>query len=243
VRRRLDVALDGGASLAVPGLLLAVLAGPLLACAPTTSVERGAALFVDPATSGSPSNYVSCATCHATGAVPPDWIPAGGSLAGVVGRPHYFGGGELDLRAAVNFCLFRFMRAPRREWFTAEDPRGRDLLAYLETLEGPTDPVPWTLGRLDRPLPPGDAVRGARTWDRACRGCHGAVGDGQGRTSAFVPVLPGAIVEEHPGDERARIVEKVRNGSFYGAGGEMPPFSLERIDDAALADLLAHLGF
>jgi thiosulfate dehydrogenase len=200
-------------------------------------------MFVDPAVSGAPDAYASCATCHATGPIPPDWIPAGGTLAGVVGRPHFFGGGELDLRAAVNFCLRRFMRAPRRETFTEDDPRGRDLLAYLETLDGSPAPVPWTLGRIDRPLPPGDAGRGEAVWRRACRGCHGDAGTGAGRLSPVVSVLPGDLANEHRGEERERIVEKVRNGSFYGAGGEMPPFSLELVDDGMLADVIAYLGF
>ncbi len=221
---------------------LIVAALSLAACAPPTPAERGAALFDDPGLSGSPSNAMACATCHETGAIPAGRIPVGGTLAGVTGRPSFFGGGELDLRAAINFCLRRFMRAPALEPLTIDDPQGLDLLRYLETLAGPADAVPFTLGDLADDLPPGDATRGAATWNAACRGCHGAPSSGASRLASYVTLVPDATLEEHGTEARARVIEKVRNGSFYGAGGEMPPFSLERLTDAQLADVLSFLA-
>ena len=214
----------------------------LAGCADTTPQERGAALFVAPDLSGSPTNAASCATCHATGAIPADWIPVGGTLAGVTKRPSFFGGGELDLRTSINFCLRRFMRSPAIEPLTEDDPRGRDLLSYLETLEGPADAVPWTLGDIADDLPPGDAARGSVVWDAACRGCHGEPRTGAGRLSSLVAILPDETLEEHGAEARLRTIEKVRNGQFYGAGGDMPPYSIELISDQQLADVLAHLG-
>ncbi len=222
--------------------VLAVAALSLVACAPPTPVERGAALFDDPGLSESSSNAMACSTCHVPGAIPAGRIPVGGSLAGVTQRPSFFGGGELDLRAAINFCLRRFMRAPAREPLRADDPRGRDLLSYLETLDGPPDAVPFTLGDLADDLPPGDAARGAATWDAACRNCHGAPSTGADRLAAYVTLIPDATIEEHGDEARIRTIEKVRNGQFYGAGGEMPPFSLERLSDAELADVLSFLA-
>ena len=224
-------------------LLTAVGALILLAgCADTTPEERGAALFVAPELSDSPTNAASCATCHATGAIPANWIPVGGTLAGVTQRPSFFGGGELDLRAAVNFCLRRFMRAPAIEPLGENDERGRDLLSYLETLAGPADAVPWTLGSIADDLPPGDAARGSGVWDAACRGCHGQSRTGAGRLSALVAILPDETIEEHGEDARLRTIEKVRNGQFYEAGGDMAPYSVELLSDQQLADVLAHLG-
>ena len=34
----------------------------------------------------------------------------------------------------------------------------------------------------------------------------------------------------------------VRHGGFLGYGGEMPPFSVEKLSDAELADLIEYLG-
>lgn len=211
-------------------------------CADTTPEERGAALFVSPALSGSPTNSVSCATCHAAGPVPVGVILPGGSLAGVTLRPSYWGGGELDLRAAINFCIRRFMRGPAVQTLSADDPRGLDLLAYLETVDGTGEAVPWTLGSLVDDLPPGDLARGAVVWSAACRGCHGDIHTGAGRLSDAVAILPEATLEEHGDESRLRTIEKVRNGQFYGAGGDMAPFSAELLSDQQLADVLLHLG-
>ncbi len=229
-----------GALLTVAALVVA--AHVTASCAPPSPAERGEALFSEPGLSDSPSNAMSCATCHATGAVPAGWLPVGGTLAGVTGRPSFFGGGEPDLRAAINFCLRRFMRAPAREPLAADDARGLDLLSYLDSLEGPADAVPFTLGDLADDLPDGDAARGASTWADACRSCHGAPSTGAGRLASYVTRVPDETILEHGNDARIRTIEKVRNGQFYGAGGEMPPFSMERLSDAQLADVLAFLS-
>lgn len=102
--------------------------------------------------------------------------------------------------------------------------------------------MPWTLGSIADDLPPGDAARGAVVWDAACRGCHGAIHTGVGRLSDAVAILPEDTIEEHGAEARLRTIEKVRNGQFYGAGGDMAPFSEELLSAAQLADVLAHLG-
>ena len=95
-------------------------------------------------------------------------------------------------------------------------------------------------------LPPGDANRGPQVYDAACRSCHGAADSGQGRLAARIPALPGAVVQDHAGYSptllRVVFVEKVRHGSFFGYGGDMPPFSRTALSDADLADLLTWFG-
>jgi thiosulfate dehydrogenase len=106
--------------------------------------------------------------------------------------------------------------------------------------------VPFTVVQTVGPLPRGDAERGAELFERACSGCHGALGDGAGALSPRVPVLPDATLADHadytPADVRLVFVEKVRHGGFFGYGGVMPPFSLEVLSDAELSDVLEALG-
>lgn len=222
--------------------VLALMLLSLAACSDgTTAEQRGEALFHDPAMSPSTANAVTCATCHRTSDAPDTRILAGGSLLGVSNRETYFGGRERDLRAAVNYCLRRFMRHPSREPLSASDARGLDLLSYLDTLEGPNDSVPWSLSLVDGNLPAGDAVRGAEIYDNGCRYCHGDTTTGTGRLTPFIAAIPTDTIEEH--EEFARIisVQKVRAGAFYGLGGDMAPFSPEVLDDQALADVIEYI--
>jgi len=211
-------------------------------CADRTAAARGEALFSDPSLAGSSLNAVSCATCHSTGDDPR--LLAGGSLRGVVARPSYWGGSELDLRAAIEDCLYFFMRAPVRDALPEGDGRGRDLLAYLDTLgDAPATAVPFTVPpTLPSALAPGDAARGAALYDRGCRSCHGAPHTGAGAPSPLAPVVPEATIAEHGSFAPQIVVAKIRHGGFYGIGGAMPPFSVETASDQDLADLVAALG-
>lgn len=224
--------------------LMWVVSCALVACAPRTTAERGEVLFSDPGASGSSLNAASCATCHAPGDVPADVVLAGGSLRGVLGRSSYWGGTVLDPREAVNACLYYFMRASTREALAVDDPRGEDLLAYLETLgTDPSSDVAFTVpATLPATLPTGDAARGAIVFARACHVCHGDPHTGTGRPSVLAPIIPDATLAEHGTFARTVAIAKVRHGGFYGIGGAMPPFSLETLDDAALADVLEYLA-
>lgn len=234
---------------AIPGL--AVVAMTLGACGGETSEvvvsaeERGAARFADPGL-GREGNVVACADCHATSIPPaPDGLP-GADLVNVASRPTYWGGQEDDLLDAVNTCLFWFMG--RSTPLQPEDPEGVDLYAYLASLDGDdgAPPRPFTIGDVEWPGE-GDAARGGSIYDRSCAWCHGALHTGDGAESPAAPVLPDDTIAAHPlGDytEEARrlvFVEKVRHGPFLGYGGTMPPFSLEVISDAELADLLTFM--
>jgi mono/diheme cytochrome c family protein len=220
-------------------LLLALAAA---GCTERMPEERGEALFSDPGLSPSASNEVACVTCHTAGPETPEVILAGGTLMNVLGRPHYWGGAIPDAREAINFCLRSFMRDPRPAPLAVDDPQGLDLLAYLETLgTAPSPPVPFTVPRsVPTMLPEGDPARGAAIYESACRTCHGSVNDGLGGLTA-APVIPTETLMEHPENEAgAVIVARIRHGGFFGIGGEeMPPFSVERITDQDIADILA----
>lgn len=215
------------------------------ACVERTAVERGEALFRSPSVSPSPTNALSCRTCHTPGEQAPTEILSGGSLANVLGRPTFWGGRVRDVREAVNDCLRFFMRHPAAEGLSADDERGLDLLAYLESLgREPSEPVAFTVPLDITDITPGDATRGAVLYDAACVTCHGAPGSGDGRIVEQAAVIPDETVAEH-GIElgRAFTVSKVRHAQFFGIGGDMPPFSLEVLTDAQLADIVAYMGY
>ncbi|MCC7542602.1 MAG: c-type cytochrome [Deltaproteobacteria bacterium] len=228
-------------------LWVACLAVVVLAssCDERTAIERGEALFRSPDASPSPTNTISCRTCHAPAAVPANQILSGGSLAGVVGRPSFWGGRVRDLREAVNDCLRFFMRHPSAEGLSMDDERGLDLLAYLESLAaGPSDVVPFTVPLDVVDIASGDAVRGRALFDAGCHVCHGAPSTGDQRLVPQAAVIPDETIAEH-GVElgRAFTVGKVRHAQFFGIGGDMPPFSFEVLPDDQLADILAYLGY
>ncbi len=212
-----------------------------------TPEERGAARMTDP-TLGRAGNLVACRDCHAAGGESAPRL-SGAALDRAVDRPSYWGGQESDLLRSVNQCLYWFMG--RSEPLVAGDAQGDDLYAYLKSLGGDdalAAPQPFTLGLLQWPGP-GDAARGATVYEEACASCHGDKSTGEGALVPSSPKLPEDTLAAHADEkgydaEQRRIVfvEKVRHGPFIGYGGTMPPFSLEVISDADLADLLTYLG-
>ena len=130
------------------------------------AAQLGEGLFSDPALSTSRLNRFSCATCHAMAPGAPLVLPgrfdSGYNLAGVAGRPSWWGGYATSLLGAVNVCIEEFMggRALR-----PEDPEARQLGAYLAE-NSPPEPqpaAPFTIVRQVTPLEGlgGDAGRGA----------------------------------------------------------------------------------
>lgn len=214
-------------------------------CEDRTAAERGEALFSSPRLSPSPTNTISCRTCHAPAEAPANEILSGGSLAGVVGRPSFWGGRVRELREAVNDCLRFFMRHPSIEGLSMDDERGLDLLAYLESLgTGPSEAAPFTIPLDVVDIAAGDAIRGRALYDAGCLACHGAPSTGDQRLVPQAAVIPDETIAEHGVDlGRAFTVGKVRHAQFFGIGGDMPPFSLEVLPDDQLADILAYLGY
>ena len=214
-----------------------------------SAVEHGEALFNDPAVAKTSFNDYACSTCHGESADPDGVVLPGAPLAGVTRRPSYWGGQEVDLLRAVNHCLYYFMLkdAP----YTADDVEARAIYAYLESISGEgtsAEPAPFTVVGPVLDLPAGDAGRGAVVFNQACASCHGAPHTGEGRLVPRAPSLPEQTIMEHPPEEytplerRLVFVEKTRHGGFLGYGGQMPPFSIEKLPDSDLADLLSFFG-
>lgn len=214
-----------------------------------TAIEHGKALFYDQAIPGTvPSGY-SCATCHDAENGSGNILRPGAALAGVTKRASYWGGQEVELLRAINQCLYYFMLEDR-PW-TPEDTDAQAIFAYLESISGEgtdTKEQPFTVVRDIVDMQAGDSARGAKVFDRACAFCHGAPKTGKGKSVAKAPSLPDATLAAHPPDKysdldrRLVFVEKTRHGGFLGYGGQMPPFSLEKLSDADMAEVLAFLG-
>jgi thiosulfate dehydrogenase len=233
--------------------LLAACAGseetPGVEITEVTPADRGAKLFRDPTIANYAFNHFSCATCHeAEPGSTASLILPGAPLAGVTRRTSFWGGQEIDLLGAVNTCLFYFMF--KDEPWTADDEDAQLVYAYLDSLPaaGPAS-VPFTIRQTSEMPPPGDAERGSSLYDEACVRCHGTSHAGVGRLDEdLVPVLPEEPLEDHPlgeytAEERILVfVEKIRHGAFLGAGGPMPPFSMETLSDQDVGDILTFLG-
>lgn len=188
----------------------------------------------------------SCADCHRLSGSDqsPHRLRPGAPLGGVTRRPHFWGGTEPSLLAAINHCRTWFMN--QGQAWTKDDPQAIALYAFLDSLPAEL-PEAWTFAAVDRlaPVPLGSAAQGEPQYTAACAWCHGAAVTGKGRLSAAVPRLPGDTFAAHPGYTDAQVwavfVEKVRHGPFWGYGGVMPPFGQETLTDAQLGDLLAYL--
>lgn len=212
-----------------------------------TPEERGEALLGDTSL-GRAGNLVACNDCHAAGGEGAPRL-SGAPLDRAVDRPSFWGGQENDLLRSVNQCLYWFMG--RSTPLAAGDPQGDDLYAYLSSLPGDdalAAAQPFTLGLLQWPGA-GDATRGETVYADACASCHGDKTTGDGALVPSAPKLPDDTLVAHADEkgytaEQRRIVfvEKVRHGPFIGYGGTMPPFSVEVVSDADLADLLTYMG-
>jgi thiosulfate dehydrogenase len=210
-----------------------------------SAAEYGEKLFSDPALSDAASNRVSCTDCHST-TLETSFL-SGGSLKGVTKRPSYWGGAEIDLLRSINHCRYYFMAA--NVYWTGDEDEAVATYAFLESIsqdEEGAAPQPFELGEVKDPKP-GDAARGSKVFDAACRSCHGAPSSGLGAIVPSADRLPQDTLAAHPEpeysdeDRRLVFVEKTRHGGFLGYGGTMPPFSLNVLSDEDLADLLTFL--
>lgn len=224
------------------GLLLAALLG---ACGPIEAVERGEQLFNDSKLSISSINIFRCATCHSTTETGSGGrrLP-GYTLQGVAARPSFWGGEYTNLFDAVNFCQQTFMRGNP---LAREAPEGLALLAYLQSLGSePSSARPLTvIKNVDKnyltAVDGGDAGRGEAIYRDACSYCHGALRTGEGRISDRVSIVPDDTVRVFGANARGIIVQKIRQGKFFGIGGVMPFYSQEVLSDAELADVASYV--
>lgn len=233
------------AAFALAAIFLVTVAGGCAEETPparTLSAEaRGAVAFDDPRISSYSFNPFACRTCHDSGAerrrVP------GAPLGGVTRRTRFWGGAEADLLSSINACMRFFLGDANG--LTRSDDRAISLYAYLDGLPGDGGAVPFTVVASITDLPRGDAARGEGVWTAACAPCHGSAHTGAGRLPNVNVRVPESTIEEHApkGDDvRLIVIEKVRHGAFLGYSGRMPPFSLEVLGDADLADVLSYLG-
>ena len=210
------------------------------------AVEQGRALFVSREMSPSAHNVFSCASCHDV--VPPGSgapIKTGALLAGATRRPSFWGAQTDDLLAAIDVCRSQFMLATAP--LEASSAEAAALCAFLAALEpGDPDAAAFTIVRTIDELPRGDAASGAALFGRTCAACHGEAHTANGRLAARVPVLPDQTLRDHaaydPRSQRLIFIEKIRHGGFLGYGGDMPPFSAERLSDEDVSDVLEALG-
>jgi thiosulfate dehydrogenase len=214
-----------------------------LACGPVPARDVGEQLFADPRLSDSDVNAFSCATCHRMSDDDTRILP-GADLRGAVGRSTFWGGYSPTLLDATNSCLKIFMRAV--DPLTQDDLRGRALYEYLATeKDGDKKAVPLTIVENVTSVARGDPGRGEQVWDDACRSCHGAPHTGDGRITDLASRVPEdseEFAEQSGFPLDLVVVEKVRHGTFFGVGGQMPPYSTEQLSDEDLGALLAFLG-
>ena len=218
-------------------LLAALLAG-------CSEDPPGVTVFHDSALSTSPINKFSCATCHTVGGS--DSILPGYDLRDVVYRPSWWGGYEMRLIDAMNYCLTEFMGgAPLSE----TDPRAKQLYEYfaLSSPDNPAPALPLTVIKLTSDL--GDLAPGANPdsgrdlYGRACLQCHGQPHSGAGKLAPFISTIPEDTMKSFPAAQvRAVVVEKIRHGRFFNIGGFMPLYSMEAMSDRQVADILAYMG-
>jgi thiosulfate dehydrogenase len=235
------------AGLLAPLALLAAGCGAEPAGTPSP-VERGRALFTSAALSPSKLNDFTCATCHDAGAGTSDRRKPGAAMAGVTRRPSFWGGQENDLLRSIDDCRALFMEAEAP--LDPADPDADALYAYLDGLApgdvDPVAPVAFTVVQSIADVPRGDASSGQFLFAQSCAACHGAMHTGAGRLDARVPALPDETLAAHAtygvAAQRLVFIEKIRHGGFFGYGGDMPPFSLEVLPDAAVSDILEALG-
>lgn len=234
------------ASLAV----LSLVAGCATETETVTAVQRGEALLDDRSFSGSSFNPFQCTHCHAKVTPPAGKTLAGPVLAGAAKRPTFMNGRFLTLFEAVDWCQQTFMRGLPLD---PKSPKALDLYAYLVSIgdKGPVAAQPFPIVLEVKDLPRGDAAKGAKVWEAACQGCHGAPHTGNGRLVPPVGDSPCSLVPEAtiafhgaegPDVVRTVVIEKIRHGGFLGFAGRMPPFPTTALSDAEVSDLLTFLG-
>lgn len=207
--------------------------------------ELGEALFDDRGLSTSGFNVFSCSTCHSVEQPESNPYLAGFSLADSAHRSSWWNGYVTQYLDAVNVCLVFFMRG---EPIEPGDPEGDALYEFLSSIS-PTNPaaaIQYTVVKNAPSLAGGDPDHGRVVYDAACQSCHGNKGSGHGRLNSSVTILGPDLSDyydqEFPGIDHGLILsEKVRHGQFFGIGGNMPFFALERLSDDDLADLTAYL--
>lgn len=193
---------------------------------------KGERLYYAPEVGGE-GNKLTCSHCHARqdergGLLQPDGHarPAH-SLFNSAQRPKFWNGFASDVGKAADICQKLYMEGKG----LSEEQRG-NLTAFLQAIS--PDPAPEldyrvlyrTYESSIRDPSGGDAARGKALADKYCMTCHldGRVG----------PVWAPGLYESD------WVVKRVRRLEGHGNRG-MPPFSIERLPDSDLRDIVTYL--
>jgi mono/diheme cytochrome c family protein len=197
------------------------------------AIERGRAVYDE--VDG--TKKFACSTCHAASPESGDFLYAASSLHDALARPSYKLGKLTSFLDAANTCREHWMVTSK---WTEDDTKFKDLTAFLRSITppGPAPAVVYTIALPNRRGPAtGDADRGCALFHRSCVNCHGlnAQGTERGTSLAVLPLAPDFI--------RAKVRISGPVGTVYEGlgGGNMPFWSIERLDDEQLEDLTTYL--
>jgi mono/diheme cytochrome c family protein len=211
------------------------LVGLLAACG--DDLPDGATVYASPAEGG---NGNTCAYCHST--EEPDKesgmrLP-GNPVGNAANRPSWKGGKVDDLFAAYNQCVSRWLGV--EGGWKADQSEAEALTGYLDDLaaDKPGAAIGVTLADPpDLDASPQWQNRNADTvatgralFNNICAACHGADGKGSEIGPKFWPVLGVAYTPGY-------VAAKVRSSS----GFRMPYFSVERLSDEELINIVAYV--
>jgi len=187
-------------------------------------------------------NNYSCIYCHAN--FDEDklddgyWRP-GSSLWNSVARPSYYneaysGKGDIPLARSVNTCVVAFLQT---DALKLSDERMQALLAYLRSISPDDIAPPVIITRAAKsPEMDGDPRKGEKLFAASCVLCH--------RDKGIFPELNFEA-------DNTLVLAKIRDMKVpEDAQGElrdnyppMPFFSMERLSDQQVADILAHWDY
>ena len=199
------------------------------------AVKRGKELFHDTQELA----YPSCAHCHNTipekdEAKTAKYLGPGATLHGSAARAGWRNrDGFENIGEALQYCAKTWQERPGG--FKAAPLE--DLVAYLETL-GDGKPLPkrkvQRKPKLLGVIGGGEAEVGRKLTERYCGGCHH-----DGDDAVSFPLRPGRKRSE-------LIARKVRGydtkGKFKPQSGTMSYYTTDRLSDADLRHIIAHLG-
>ncbi len=187
------------------------------------------------------SNY-ACIYCHANfdeGKLDDGYWRPGSSLWNSAVRPSYYNGaysgnGDISLARGINTCVVAFLQT---DALKLSDERMQALLAYLHSISPDDTAPPVTITRTSRaPGMDGDPRRGEKLFSASCVLCHRNKG-----------VLPELSFKADASLVLAKIRDmKVPEDAQGELGDNYPPmpfFSVERLSDQQVADILAHWDY